>query len=263
MRALLARLRDRPGLAVVDAFDGAIERHDVRIDARCRWVDRPLAGLPRIPGALVGLVTREGESFVPGGADVLRPGDVVAVLGLALPASLAAARLGARPVGQRLRVLGASAAAIGLAARLAIPSDDVGLICQDAVAARVAARAQPHVAVWLGTPDALRDEAGLDEATVVDATALRSEAPTDGARRKLALAPGVRLWDLAVTTGSGVGAPLRSLLLPGGAIVVGRFRGGRTDVPRGRDAIASGDRVLVVVPRAADGRLQRAFQAAA
>jgi Trk K+ transport system NAD-binding subunit len=259
MHALLARLRDRPGIAVIDAFDSAIEHHDVRV-GRVRWTGRPIRSLPHIPGALVGLVTREGESFVPGGADVLHEGDAVSIVGVASSAAEAAARLGARPVSRRVRILGAGPAGLALAARLNVAPDDVGLVEGDADTARLAARALPTVPVWLGTAQALRVEAGLDGAVLVEARDAVPEPPKADPQRKMPWAAGFHLWEVDVRAEAACGRPIRSLELPRGALVVGRWRSGRTDVPRGRESLVRGDRVLVVCARGAADRLLRTLQ---
>ena len=69
-------------LEVVDVANDRIEVVQMVLGDNRRVTHHTLARLPLPKGVLVGAVVREGELFVPGGADVLLPGDRIYLVGL-------------------------------------------------------------------------------------------------------------------------------------------------------------------------------------
>jgi len=66
---------------VIDLAQDRIELVQVDLDEKTRYTGKPLAQLTLPKGTLVAAVVRHGELFVPGGADVLLPGDRVYLIG--------------------------------------------------------------------------------------------------------------------------------------------------------------------------------------
>ena len=66
---------------VIDLAQGRIELVQVKLSEETRHTGKPLARLPLPRASLIAAVVRDGELFVPGGADVLLPGDRLYVIG--------------------------------------------------------------------------------------------------------------------------------------------------------------------------------------
>jgi len=86
-QVLLAReiakiARSHGALEVIELANARIELVQVELNERSRMVHKPLAKLTLPDQVLVAAVVRDGELFVPGGADVLLPGDRVYLVGL-------------------------------------------------------------------------------------------------------------------------------------------------------------------------------------
>jgi trk system potassium uptake protein len=73
--------RSHGATEVMDLAQARIELVQVGVDETSRLSNRPLMKLELPKGTLVAAVVREGELFVPGGADVLVPGDRVYLIG--------------------------------------------------------------------------------------------------------------------------------------------------------------------------------------
>ncbi len=261
----------------MDALDGVFEAHDARIGPRCRWAGRPLSSLAAHFDALVGLVTREGRPFVPGGADCLETDDIVTVFGVAPSAAQAAAQLGALATFRSLRVVGSGEAALTLTKRLAVGKDDVGLLDPDRASSRHIARTLPRVPVWHGDPSDpdTRAQAGIEHADVVacllpephrvrgDALGPQIDADEQPLRR-LGSLRGYSLWELTAQPGGrGLGIPLHRVACPRGTLVVGRSRSGHAEIARGDTVVQAGDRLLVLADPSTTARTHRLFRSAA
>lgn len=78
----LARIaRSAGALEVFELAEGRVEVLQVEVAAGTRGCGRPLVDLRLPPGTRVGAVVRTGRLFVPGGADVLRAGDRIFLVG--------------------------------------------------------------------------------------------------------------------------------------------------------------------------------------
>jgi trk system potassium uptake protein len=73
--------RSHGATEVMDLAQDRIELVQVGMDASSRLANRPLMKLDLPRGTLIAAIVREGELFVPGGADVLVPGDRVYLIG--------------------------------------------------------------------------------------------------------------------------------------------------------------------------------------
>ncbi|MBN2799709.1 MAG: Trk system potassium transporter TrkA [Deltaproteobacteria bacterium] len=86
-QVLLAReiakiARSHGALEVIDLANDRIEVVKMIMADKSRMLHKPLAKLPLPPNVLIAAVVRDGELFIPGGADVLLPEDRVYIAGL-------------------------------------------------------------------------------------------------------------------------------------------------------------------------------------
>jgi trk system potassium uptake protein TrkA len=86
-RVLLAQeiakiARSHGALEVIDLAADRIELVKMRLDKGSRMLQKPLSKITMPPNTLVAAVVRDGELFVPGGADVLLPDDHAYIIGL-------------------------------------------------------------------------------------------------------------------------------------------------------------------------------------
>ena len=75
----ILRFVRRGEVAAVTLLESGAQVMEVRVPKGCRVAGRPLARVDFPEGAIVGAVSRNGEVTVPGGGDVLRPGDEAVV----------------------------------------------------------------------------------------------------------------------------------------------------------------------------------------
>ncbi len=73
--------RSHGALEVIDIANERIELVQLELDETSRLLHKPLAKVTLPPQTLVAAVVRDSELFVPGGADVLLPGDRVYLIG--------------------------------------------------------------------------------------------------------------------------------------------------------------------------------------
>lgn len=86
-RVLLAQeivkiARSHGALEVIDLAADRVEMVKMKLDKGSRMLHKPLSKMRMPEGTLVGAVVRDGELFVPGGADVMLPGDQTYLIGL-------------------------------------------------------------------------------------------------------------------------------------------------------------------------------------
>lgn len=73
--------RSHGALEVIDMANARVEMVQVELDKSCRMLKKPIAKLGLPSQTLVAAVVRNGELSVPGGSDVLVPGDRIYLLG--------------------------------------------------------------------------------------------------------------------------------------------------------------------------------------
>lgn len=73
--------RSHGAVEVIDLAQDRIELVQVEMTERTRFIHRPISSLPLPRDTLIAAIVREGELFVPGGADILLPQDRVYLLG--------------------------------------------------------------------------------------------------------------------------------------------------------------------------------------
>jgi len=75
----ILRFVRRGEILAVTLLESGAQMIELKVPARCRAVERPLAKVEFPKGAIVGAVLREGEVLIPTGKDVLNAGDDVVV----------------------------------------------------------------------------------------------------------------------------------------------------------------------------------------
>lgn len=73
--------RSHGAVEVIDLAQDRIELVQVELTEESRFLHRPLSSIPLPRDTLVAAIVRQGELFVPGGADVLQPEDRIYILG--------------------------------------------------------------------------------------------------------------------------------------------------------------------------------------
>lgn len=156
---------------IADFAGGEVEMMGTRLREGDAIVGLPLAELTRKrlrDALLVGAIVRDGETIIPGGSTVLRPGDLVYFIGKKGTMSAVAFLLGHPDAGlERVLLYGASRAGISVAQKLEAKGVRTTLIEPDGRAAERAARLLRTTLVLQGEgtdPSLLRQEgiAGAD-----------------------------------------------------------------------------------------------------
>lgn len=168
-RVLVARemariARSHGALEVLDLADDAIEVVKLPVAESSRYANKALSrlGMPR--DVKVGAVVRTGELFVPGGADVLLPGDEVYLLGRHAAIDAVQEHITDVAVASKVAIVGGRVTGAALARMLAKKRSQVTVIERDPDIAGRLAEALPDVTVVVGeyTDLALMKEHRID-----------------------------------------------------------------------------------------------------
>ena len=132
-RVLLAQeiakiTRSHGALEVIDLANERIELVQVGLHENSRMLHKPLANLTLPPNTLVAAVVRDGELFVPGGADVLLPGDRIYLIGLPENVEAAEDLFTSRREARRVAIVGGGLVGEVLARQLIRDGTDVLII---------------------------------------------------------------------------------------------------------------------------------------
>ncbi len=147
----LARVaRSAGALEVVELAEDRVEMVQLELVEGVRALGRPLSQLGLPAGVRVGAILRAGSLFVPGGVDVLRPGDRVYLIGLpgVLPGVLSS--FTTRLVANHVAILGGGVVGSTLARQLAGTASRVTLIERDPERAERLAIEMPEATVVVG-----------------------------------------------------------------------------------------------------------------
>lgn len=135
-RVLLAQeitkiARSHGALEVIDLAADRIELVKMRLDKDGRMLHKPLSKLAMPEGTLVAAVVRDGDVFVPGGADVLLPDDQAYLIGL--PENIVAAEdlFSSQREARRVTIVGGGVVGKALARPLVRDGARVTIIEQD------------------------------------------------------------------------------------------------------------------------------------
>jgi len=118
-------------IEVVDLANERIEVVKMELGEHVRVLHKTLSNLPLPSQVLVGAVVREGELFVPGGADVLLPGDRVYLVGLPDRMAQAEDLFSHRKQARRVCIIGGGVIGQSLSRQLVESGTEVLLIEQD------------------------------------------------------------------------------------------------------------------------------------
>ncbi len=148
----LARIALSHGASdVVALADSRLELARVQVDKGTAWTRKPLSALDVPEGVLVAGVVREEEPlFVPGGADVLQPGDRVYLIGRPEAVLQAEDRLSRRREARRVFVVGGGVVGQAMTRTLRRYGAKVTLVERDPEHARRLAERFPGVTVIRG-----------------------------------------------------------------------------------------------------------------
>ncbi|MCB9664919.1 MAG: Trk system potassium transporter TrkA [Alphaproteobacteria bacterium] len=135
-RVLLAQeiakiARSHGALEVIDLAADRIELVKMKLDKNSRMLHKQLAKLQMPPNTLVALIVRDGEVFVPGGADHLLPDDQAYIVGL--PSNILAAEdlFSAQREARRVAIVGGGVVGKALAKPLVRDGARVTIIEKD------------------------------------------------------------------------------------------------------------------------------------
>lgn len=73
--------RSHGAVEVIDLAQDRIELVQIELNDQARFLHRPISSVPMPRYTLIAAIVREGDLFVPGGADALQPGDRIYLLG--------------------------------------------------------------------------------------------------------------------------------------------------------------------------------------
>lgn len=142
--------RSHGALEVIDIANERLELVQMELDESCRLLHKPLAKVPLPRQTLVAAVVREGELFVPGGADVLLPGDRVYLLGTPEHMAKAEDAFTRAREAQSVCIVGGGVVGKALAEILDAEGADVMVIEKDADRAEALAKSLPSATVISG-----------------------------------------------------------------------------------------------------------------
>ncbi len=154
-RVLLAQeitkiARSHGALEVLDLANDRIEVVQMVLNEHTKVLHKTLAKLPLPSQVLVGAVVRDDELFVPGGADVLLPGDRVYLVGQPSQMVQAEDLFSHNKEARRVLIVGGGVVGAALARMLAEVGATVLLIERDVAKAQDLARHLPRVTVVQG-----------------------------------------------------------------------------------------------------------------
>ena len=165
-RVLLAQeitkiARSHGALEVLDLANGRIEVVQMELNEHTKVLHKTLANLPLPSQVLVGAVVRDGELFVPGGADVLLPKDRIYLIGKPGQMVQAEDLFSHNKEAHRVCIVGGGVIGSALARLLCESGTTVLLIERNAEKAQQLARDLPRVTVVHGDgtdAELLKDE---------------------------------------------------------------------------------------------------------
>ncbi len=165
-------------LEVIDVASRRIEVVQLERPANNRMLHKTLSKLALPHGVNVAAIVREGELRVPGGTDVLLPGDRVYLVGVPARIGEAEARLSSQRDAQRVCIVGGGEIGRTVAERLSQRRIEVMLFERDRVKARALAADLPDVTVIQGdgTSLDLLTEEGVGNCDLLVATTGEDEA---------------------------------------------------------------------------------------
>ena len=147
----LARIaRSHGALDVLEVAEGRVELTQVEMAAGARAASRPLVDLRLPPGIRVAAVVRAGQLMVPGGADVLKPGDRVFLVGLPRVLRETLPRFAKVQQTGRVAILGGGVVGSTLARALAGTGVAVTIIERNAATAEALALQLPDTTIIIG-----------------------------------------------------------------------------------------------------------------
>lgn len=135
----------------VDVIDLASDRVElVQMNMTSRMANKPLAKLPMPPETLVAAYVRDGEVVVPGGADVLLPGDTVYLIGRPEAILQAEDLFSTKREAKRIVIIGGGVVGQALAREVLPHGAHVTIVEQDPKVALELASEHPDVRVHQG-----------------------------------------------------------------------------------------------------------------
>ena len=149
----------------VDVIDLAEDRIElVQMQMTSRMANKPLAKLQLPPDTLIAAYVRDDELVVPGGADVLLPGDTVYLLGRPESILQAEDMFSTKREARRIAIVGGGVIGQALARQVLPHGAKVTIIERDPKVAEELAAAHPDITVVLGdgTDDQLLKEIEID-----------------------------------------------------------------------------------------------------
>lgn len=123
--------RSHGATEVIELANDRVELVQVELTEDSPALQKPLSRLSLPKEALVAAVVREGKLFVPGGADVLRPGDRLYLIGLRTHITLAEDAFTRRREARRVCIVGGGVVGQSLASMLLADDAEVLLIEED------------------------------------------------------------------------------------------------------------------------------------
>lgn len=166
--------RSHGALHVIELADHHIELAQVELSEDSRLLNRSLQELAKVlpPQTLIGAVVRRGELFIPGGSDVLLPGDQVYIVGKPKNMSAAEDLFTRKTVAHTVVIAGHGVVGLTLANELSQHDITVYMIVSDETVARQIDANTPNVNVLCGDPTdlAFLESEGVGDADLFVAT---------------------------------------------------------------------------------------------
>ncbi len=147
----LAKIAQSHGAAeVIELANDRVEIVAIDLDDDSKRTHQPLSRIPLPGGMLIAAVVRDGDLFVPGGNDVLLPGDRIYMVGLPEQLLTAEDLFTTTRQAQSVCIVGGGVIGESLAGTLALSGAEVTLIERDKERARRIAEERPGVTVLHG-----------------------------------------------------------------------------------------------------------------